>query len=301
MTFEQLYYFTEVYRLKSITQAAENLYVSRQALSLAIKKLESEFNIELFERLTNGVKPTKAGDSFYQSAQNILKEQAILQQNMLAYAPQSKPSEVCRIGLPESLMLLYGQQLFNTLSSSFPNTYFDLSIVDNTTVSNFYKKFTISIIVTTPQRKEKINLDSIHYQMKHLSVYPVYIWISANSPLIEYSILSFELLKSFSFCALKDSFSGNAFLNLLTEDYAFDFLDSRPTINLLPNFIDRIEKFNYFTIDVLLKNQLFYSDIFANKNIVLKPTPYVFTCEIIFNPAEGRNFYPIIADILTQQ
>lgn len=40
MTFEQLYYFTEVYRLKSITQAAENLYVSRQALSLAIKKLE---------------------------------------------------------------------------------------------------------------------------------------------------------------------------------------------------------------------------------------------------------------------
>ena len=36
MTFEQLSYFAEVYRLKSITQAADNLFVSRQAVSLSI-------------------------------------------------------------------------------------------------------------------------------------------------------------------------------------------------------------------------------------------------------------------------
>ena len=62
MTFEQLYYFAQTYRLKSITKAADNLYVSRQSVSKAIHKLENEFRLPLFVRHTDGVKPTLAGD-----------------------------------------------------------------------------------------------------------------------------------------------------------------------------------------------------------------------------------------------
>ncbi len=301
MTFEQLSYFAEVYRLKSITQAADNLFVSRQAVSLSIKKLEDEFGVTLFTRLTNGVTPTKAGEIFYQSAKAILNEHAILKQNMLQYTPQKAPSKICTIGMPESIMSLYGQQIFNTLSASFPETYFDLHLIHAIDEPAFYQESSISITVTSAQRKEKyLNALPNQYAIKHITSWPIFVWISANSPWNEYTSLTFELLKDTPFCALKNSYSGRGFLNYLAKDYQYKFFDNHPIIDLEQNFIDRIEKFNYFTIDVPLQNKLFYSDIFSNRNVILKPTPYSFTCNIIYDKKVSRDFYPIIADILTQ-
>ena len=94
MTIEQLFHFTEVYRQRSITQAAANLYVSRQALSLSVKKLEEEFGAALFTRLANGVEPTKAGQEFYRSAQAVLSELSALRQNMRQYSAE-KPAHRC--------------------------------------------------------------------------------------------------------------------------------------------------------------------------------------------------------------
>lgn len=48
MTFEQLHYFTESYRQKSLGKAAANLYVSRQSLSTSIRKIEQEFRRHAF-------------------------------------------------------------------------------------------------------------------------------------------------------------------------------------------------------------------------------------------------------------
>lgn len=58
MTFEQLHYFTEVYRQKSLGQAAANLYISRQSLSTSIRKIEQELGVTLFVRSAGGVTPT---------------------------------------------------------------------------------------------------------------------------------------------------------------------------------------------------------------------------------------------------
>jgi len=301
MTFEQLSYFAEVYRLKSITQAADNLFVSRQAVSLSIKKLEEEFGVILFTRLANGVEPTKAGDTFHKSVQVILREHTLLKQNMLQYAPQKIPNKICTIGMPESIMTLHGQQIFNTLSVHFPKTYFDLHIINATDQPAFYQESSISIIVTSAQRKEKY-LKSLpnQYVIKHITTWPIYIWVSACSPWNEYESLTFELLKDTPFCALKNSYSGRGFLNYLAKDYHYKFLDKYPIIDLEQNFIDRIEKFNYFTIDIPLQNKLFYSDIFNSKNVILKPTPYSFICTMIYDKEVGNDFYPFIADILTQ-
>ena len=108
-----------------MTQASENLFISRPSLSRAINRLELEFNVVLFKRLSNGVEPTEAGHEMYLYAENILNEQKHLHQAMLKYSSNDDPFVLCKIGLSKFLFTSYGQILFDTLSSIFPHIYFD--------------------------------------------------------------------------------------------------------------------------------------------------------------------------------
>ena len=50
MTILQLKYFEAVYAARSMTRAAERLYVSQPSVSTAIKELEEEIGAQLFLR-----------------------------------------------------------------------------------------------------------------------------------------------------------------------------------------------------------------------------------------------------------
>ena len=50
MELKQLEYFQMTSRLKNITRAAKRLSVSQPNITVAIKKLEAELGIQLFER-----------------------------------------------------------------------------------------------------------------------------------------------------------------------------------------------------------------------------------------------------------
>lgn len=65
-------YAVEVEQTRSITQAAENLYMAQPNLSKAIKELEDSLGIIIFERNSKGVTPTKKGMAFLEYAKNVL-------------------------------------------------------------------------------------------------------------------------------------------------------------------------------------------------------------------------------------
>ena len=71
MYFEQLAYFIEVANAKSMSAASNNLHVTQQNISKAIKQLETELGVQLFERTTSGVFLTKAGKSVYSDVLEI--------------------------------------------------------------------------------------------------------------------------------------------------------------------------------------------------------------------------------------
>ena len=68
MEIRQLRYFLAVANARSFLQAADSLYVSRQAVSKAITQLEDELNVSLFVRTQNGAMMTPAGIYFYPRA-----------------------------------------------------------------------------------------------------------------------------------------------------------------------------------------------------------------------------------------
>ena len=61
MQIRQFEYILEIARQKSIRQAAENLFVSQQALSEMLKKVEDEMGFSIFQRTNKGVVPTAKG------------------------------------------------------------------------------------------------------------------------------------------------------------------------------------------------------------------------------------------------
>lgn len=72
MKLEQLGYFIKIAKYQSMNIAAEKLHISQQALSLAVKALEKEFDAQLLERSRHGVKLTAAGKQVLDMAEDIL-------------------------------------------------------------------------------------------------------------------------------------------------------------------------------------------------------------------------------------
>ncbi len=72
MRLEQLEYFIEAVKCKSINKAAKNLFISQPTLSLAIAKLEEEIGAKLLHRTNKGVIPTITGSMVYNDALRIV-------------------------------------------------------------------------------------------------------------------------------------------------------------------------------------------------------------------------------------
>lgn len=74
MNIMHLRYVMEIAKTKSISKAAENLFMSQPNLSRAIKELESSLKIEIFERSSKGMILTSKGEEFLHYAKKILDE-----------------------------------------------------------------------------------------------------------------------------------------------------------------------------------------------------------------------------------
>lgn len=80
MTLTDLRYFIALAREKHFGRAAEKCHVSQPTLSVAIKKLEDELGVILFERGQGDISLTPAGDPLLQQAERVLAEAARLKE-----------------------------------------------------------------------------------------------------------------------------------------------------------------------------------------------------------------------------
>ncbi|ACL19869.1 transcriptional regulator, LysR family [Desulfitobacterium hafniense DCB-2] len=72
MRLEQLRYLVEISHTRSITIAADNLFMSQPSLSIAMSSLEKELGVKLFIRSKTGVTPTAVGAEILELSQDAL-------------------------------------------------------------------------------------------------------------------------------------------------------------------------------------------------------------------------------------
>ncbi|NBX05848.1 MAG: LysR family transcriptional regulator [Betaproteobacteria bacterium] len=76
MTLTELKYIVAVARERHFGKAADACFVSQPTLSVAVKKLEEELDIKLFERSANEVNVTPLGEEIVRQAQSVLEQAA---------------------------------------------------------------------------------------------------------------------------------------------------------------------------------------------------------------------------------
>lgn len=74
MTLTELRYITAVARVKHFGRAAQACFVSQPTLSVAIRKLEDELGVTLFERNRTEVTITPVGEKIIEQARRVLEE-----------------------------------------------------------------------------------------------------------------------------------------------------------------------------------------------------------------------------------
>ena len=76
VTLTELKYIVAVAREKHFGKAAEACFVSQPTLSVAVKKLEEELELKLFERASGEISVTPLGEEIVRQAQSVLEQAA---------------------------------------------------------------------------------------------------------------------------------------------------------------------------------------------------------------------------------
>ena len=99
MNFTDLKYIIELEKYSSISVASKKLYVAQSNLSRAIKKIENEFGIVIFERSPKGITTTREGHRFINQAKEILYQVNTLTKT---YSDLTDNSVKLRISVPRA-------------------------------------------------------------------------------------------------------------------------------------------------------------------------------------------------------
>lgn len=102
MNTQHLQYIIEIERTRSISQAAENLFLGQPNLSRILHDLEDNLGFRIFERTSRGVRPTERGSAFLQHARNVLREVEYID----ALGPRHAAPERLRVCIPRSARTL---------------------------------------------------------------------------------------------------------------------------------------------------------------------------------------------------
>ena len=122
MNILHLKYAVEIANTKSISQAAENLYMGQPNLSRAIKELENNLGITIFERTSKGVTITPEGEEFLLYARRIIAQ---VEEVESLYQKGRQPKQLLSVCVPRAGYISSALAEFcNTLRTDQPAEIF---------------------------------------------------------------------------------------------------------------------------------------------------------------------------------
>ncbi len=130
MTLTELKYIIAVAQEKHFGRAAQRCFVSQPTLSIAIKKLEEELNISLFDRSSSEIITTSIGERIINQAQRVLDEAELVKR--IAGEEQDELDGTFKLGLIFTVAPYVLPKLILSLKQKAPEMR--LSLEENYTV-----------------------------------------------------------------------------------------------------------------------------------------------------------------------
>ena len=195
-----LKYAVEVQKTRSITKAAENLFMAQPNLSKAIKELEDGLGIIIFERTSRGVVPTPKGAEFLAHAKTILDEISQMERlNM----PEDKDKQRLDVAIPRASYIAHGFTQF--VSGLDMKKAIDLNLQE-----------TNSMQAIANVAEHHFNLGVIRYPSGYENYFMDY---------LEEKGLAYELIWEFEYLALMSISHPLAFVKTMTYDELMHYIE----------------------------------------------------------------------------
>lgn len=220
-------YAVEIAKTKSISKAAENLYMGQPNLSRAIKELEEHLGITIFRRTSRGITVTDEGEEFLQYANRIIAQ---VEQVEDIYVNGKRKKKQFSVSVPRTTYIAEAFTEFcKQMSTADPAEY-------------FYKE-TNSMRTIRNVTKEEYNLGIIRYQ----TAFDRYF----NNMFIEKKLIS-ETVSEFCYdlvmsknhpLAKKESVDAQDLADYIEITHADPYVPSMPLIDVkkaeLSEFVDK--------------------------------------------------------------
>ena len=199
MTLTQLRYIAKVAECGSITEAARQLYISQPSLSAAVRELEGELGITIFNRQARGISLTPDGSEFLSYARQILEQTELVEQR---YAHAQPAKRLCAISTQH---YAFAVNAFVRLVESIDAPEYELTLRESRTYEIFedvagYRSELGILYLSSFNEKVLRKL----MRENHLSYTPLFnavphVFVSASHPLASRTRVTLDALDSYPY------------------------------------------------------------------------------------------------------
>jgi DNA-binding transcriptional LysR family regulator len=199
LTLQQLKYVIEAANRGSINEAAKRLFISQPSLSNAIRELEEELQITIFERTNKGISLSKEGAEFLSYARQVIEQAELLEGRYLNAAPSPQHFSV------STQHYAFAVNAFVSLVSEYGLDEYELALRETKTYEIIEDvkslRSEIGILYLNEFNGKVINklLKVANLQFTSLLTAKPHIFISSKNPMAKQSIVTIDQLQYYPY------------------------------------------------------------------------------------------------------
>lgn len=203
MTLQQLKYVIEVANRGSMNEAAKRLFISQPSLSNAIKELETELRITIFERTNKGITLSKEGAEFLGYARQVIEQAELLESRYLNAKPAPQHFSV------STQHYAFAVNAFVHLVREYGQEEYELALRETKTHEIIQdvktQRSEIGILYLNEFNSKVINRLLKDANLKFTSLFTAkpHIFISIHNPLAKQSIVTIDQLEAYPYLSFE--------------------------------------------------------------------------------------------------
>lgn len=203
MTLQQLKYVIEIANRGSMNEAAKRLFISQPSLSNAIKDLEQELQITIFERTNKGISLSIEGAEFLGYARQVIEQAELLENRYLHAKPSPQHFSV------STQHYAFAVNAFVNLVQQYGQDEYELALRETKTFEIIEDvksmRSEIGILFLNDFNTKVINklLKEANLQFNSLFTAEPHIFISVHNPLAKQSIVTIDQLLHYPYLSFE--------------------------------------------------------------------------------------------------
>ncbi|MGB0838164.1 MAG: LysR substrate-binding domain-containing protein [Flavobacteriaceae bacterium] len=232
MTINQLEYLCALNRFKHFGKAAKHCGVSQPTLSLMIKKVEQELEVELFDRSKHPLEITKIGSKIVEQAEASLRELNKIKE--LVQHQTATLDGPLHIGVIPTLAPYLIPELIFLFKKNYPEIQLTLTEMNTQTLIEALSKEEIDLfIAATPLEQEQFYEIPLYYE-RFVAYFP------PNSPSLMLKELSADSFPKDNLWVLEEGHClRDQTFNFCKEDLSFNQVYEAGSIETLVKIVDK--------------------------------------------------------------